>query len=122
LFDYVESGASDLAAHDPDRYSRLEGYADDILEVCEGLDLRDVILVGHSVESLTGRSPRIEGVAEPPGATTDFRRLADFIWDIANLLRGDYKQADYGKVILPMTVLRRLDCVLESTKEAVLER
>lgn len=61
-------------------------------------------------------------MAEIARPTTDFRRLADFIWDIANLLRGDYKQADYGKVILPMTVLRRLDCVLEPTKEAVLER
>ena len=55
-------------------------------------------------------------------AATDFRPLADFIWEIADLLRGDYKQADYGKVILPMTVLRRLDCVLEATKEAVLAR
>jgi type I restriction enzyme M protein len=55
-------------------------------------------------------------------AATDFRPLADFIWEIADLLRGDYKQADYGKVILPMTVLRRLDCVLAPTKEAVLAR
>ena len=38
--------------------------------------------------------------------------LASFIWSIAELLRGDYKQSDYGKVILPFTVLRRLDCVL----------
>jgi type I restriction enzyme M protein len=43
-----------------------------------------------------------------------------FIWSVADLLRGDYKQSEYGKVILPFTVLRRLDCVLESTKEAVL--
>ena len=61
-------------------------------------------------------------MAETARPTTDFRRLADFIWDIANLLRGDYKQADYGKVILPMTVLRRLDCVLVPSKEAVLKR
>jgi type I restriction enzyme M protein len=44
-----------------------------------------------------------------------------FIWSIANLLRGVYKQADYGKVILPFTVLRRLDALLEPTKDAVLE-
>ena len=44
------------------------------------------------------------------------------MWQIADLLRGDYKQADYGKVILPFTVLRRLDCVLEPTKAKVLER
>ena len=46
--------------------------------------------------------------------------LSALIWSVADLLRGDYKQSDYGKVILPFTVLRRLDCVLESTKEAVL--
>jgi type I restriction enzyme M protein len=46
--------------------------------------------------------------------------LSSFIWSVADLLRGDYKQSDYGKVILPFTVLRRLDCVLESTKAAVL--
>src|SRR3954470_1388853 len=44
-----------------------------------------------------------------------------FLWSIANLLRGVYKQADYGKVILPFTVLRRLDALLEPTKDAVLE-
>ena len=44
----------------------------------------------------------------------------DVIWAVADLLRGDYKQSDYGKVILPMTVLRRLDCVLDATKEKVL--
>jgi HsdM N-terminal domain len=44
-----------------------------------------------------------------------------FIWSVADLLRGDYKQSDYGKVILPFTVLRRLDCVLEATKPAVLK-
>ena len=46
--------------------------------------------------------------------------LSSFIWSVADLLRGDYKPSDYGKVILPFTVLRRLDCVLESTKAAVL--
>ena len=46
--------------------------------------------------------------------------LSAFIWSVADLLRGDYKQSDYGKVILPFTVLRRLDCVLAPTKAAVL--
>lgn len=50
----------------------------------------------------------------------NFREKADLIWQVADLLRGDYKQSDYGKVILPMTVLRRLDCVLTPTKEKVL--
>ncbi|MDZ7578861.1 MAG: class I SAM-dependent DNA methyltransferase [Candidatus Nanopelagicales bacterium] len=45
---------------------------------------------------------------------------AAFIWSVADLLRGDYKQSEYGKVILPLTVLRRLDCVLGPTKGRVL--
>ena len=47
--------------------------------------------------------------------------LSSFIWSVADLLRGDYKQSEYGKVVLPFTVLRRLDCVLEATKAAVLK-
>jgi type I restriction enzyme M protein len=50
------------------------------------------------------------------------KEAANFIWSIADLLRGDYRQSDYGKVILPLTVLRRLDCVLESTKVDVLKK
>ena len=46
--------------------------------------------------------------------------LSSFIWSVADFLRGDYKQSEYGKVILPFTVLRRLDCVLEPAKTAVL--
>ena len=48
-----------------------------------------------------------------------FSEIISFLWSVADLLRGDYKQADYGKVILPFTVLRRLDCVLADTREAV---
>ncbi len=51
----------------------------------------------------------------------NFREKADLIWKVADLLRGDYKQSDYGKVILPMTVLRRLDCILKPTKAKVLD-
>ncbi len=46
--------------------------------------------------------------------------LSAFLWSVADLLRGDFRQSDYGKVILPFTVLRRLDCVLAPTKDAVL--
>ena len=49
----------------------------------------------------------------------NFSELANFIWSVADLLRGDYKQADYGKVILPFTLLRRLECVLEPTRDKV---
>ena len=47
--------------------------------------------------------------------------LANFIWGICNLLRGPYKRNEYRKVILPLTVLRRFDCVLEKTKQEVLD-
>jgi len=52
----------------------------------------------------------------------NFNEMANFIWSVADLLRGDYKQSDYGKVILPFTVLRRLDAVLKPTKQQVLEK
>jgi len=55
-------------------------------------------------------------------ADTAIRNHAAFIWSVADLLRGDYKQSEYGKVILPLVVIRRLDCVLEPTKAAVLKR
>jgi sigma-B regulation protein RsbQ len=97
LFDYVGSGKSDLAAYDPERYGRLEGYAEDILDVCRALDLTDVILVAHSVSSmaavlaanaeperfarlvLVGPSPRY--IDEPPEYVGGFARA-----DIEGLL------------------------------------
>lgn len=54
--------------------------------------------------------------------STNFRQLASFIWSVAELLRGDFKQSQYGRVILPFTLLRRLECVLEDSKQAVLEK
>lgn len=51
-----------------------------------------------------------------------FNNHAGLIWSIADLLRGDYKPHEYGKVILPLVVVRRLDCVLEPTKQRVLDR
>ncbi len=50
------------------------------------------------------------------------QELASFIWSVADLLRGDYKQSEYGKVVLPLTVLRRLDCVMAPTRQAVWDR
>ena len=55
-------------------------------------------------------------------AESTIKNHAAFIWSVADLLRGDYKQSEYGKVILPLTVIRRLDCVLEPTKQAVLKK
>ena len=67
------------------------------------------------------RGPSALQPPPPPGPQPSGKQnLSAFIWSVADLLRGDYKQSDYGKVILPFTVLRRLDCVLEPTKEAVL--
>jgi sigma-B regulation protein RsbQ len=54
LFDYVGSGRSDLNAFQPDRYGKLDGYAEDLLEVCEALALEQAILVAHSVSAMIG--------------------------------------------------------------------
>ena len=54
LFDHVGAGGSDLAAYDREKYGSLAGYAGDVLEICDELDLRDVVFVGHSVSSVIG--------------------------------------------------------------------
>ncbi|BBM86641.1 type I restriction-modification system subunit M [Candidatus Uabimicrobium amorphum] len=53
---------------------------------------------------------------------SSFSSTAAFIWSVADLLRGDYKQSDYGKIILPFTLLRRLECVLEPTRDKVITK
>jgi len=53
--------------------------------------------------------------------TTNFSQTAAYIWSLAELLRGDFKQSQYGRVILPFTILRRLECVLAPRKEVVLK-
>ncbi len=50
----------------------------------------------------------------------NFSQIAAFIWSVADLLRGDFKQSQYGRIILPFTLLRRLECVLENTRSAVI--
>jgi sigma-B regulation protein RsbQ len=54
LFDHVGAGGSDASAFDRDRYASLQGYADDVLEICRELDLADVVFVGHSVSAMIG--------------------------------------------------------------------
>jgi sigma-B regulation protein RsbQ len=54
LFDYVGSGQSDLSAYEADRYGSLSGYAQDVTEICDALDLRNVVFVGHSVSAMIG--------------------------------------------------------------------
>lgn len=54
LFDYVGCGSSDFTAYEADRYQRLEGYALDVIEICDDLDIQNVIFVGHSISSTIG--------------------------------------------------------------------
>lgn len=60
LFDYVGSGKSDVSSYKSERYGSLQGYTQDILDICKALDLRDVILVGHSVSCMIGLLAAIE--------------------------------------------------------------
>jgi len=60
VFDYVGAGNSDLAAYDSQRYSSLDGYAADVIAICEALDLHDVVFVGHSVSAMVGVLAAIE--------------------------------------------------------------
>jgi type I restriction enzyme M protein len=67
--------------------------------------------------------PQATGAPPPsPRSFAGFSEITSFLWGVADLLRGDYKQADYGKVILPLTVIRRLDCVLDKSKSKVLAK
>jgi type I restriction enzyme M protein len=68
------------------------------------------------------RMTTLEPTPAPPKQFSGFSEITSFLWQVADRLRGSYKQADYGKVILPFTVLRRLDCVLRPTKQKVLDR
>jgi type I restriction enzyme M protein len=54
--------------------------------------------------------------------TPSFTQTAAFLWSVADLLRGDFKQSQYGRIILPFTLLRRLECVLEKDKAEVLKK
>jgi type I restriction-modification system DNA methylase subunit len=67
-------------------------------------------------DSLTPRGPERFQLEKPMSDPN----LSSFIWSVADLLRGDYKQSEYGKVILPFTVLRRLDCVLPRVSDGSL--
>jgi sigma-B regulation protein RsbQ len=60
LFDHMGAGNSDVSGYDPDRYSTLSGYAADVVEICQELDLRDVIFVGHSVSAMIGALASLE--------------------------------------------------------------
>ena len=101
-FDYVGAGASDRGAYDRERYSSLQAYADDILAVCHALELRDVILVGHSVSATIAI---LASVADPELFTdlvlvTPSPRYLD---DLPNY-RGGFSTADIDGLLQMMDV------------------
>src|ERR1700710_1467001 len=59
LFDHVGAGGSDLSAYDKTKYSSLQGYADDLVEIARDLGLKDVVFVGHSVSAMIGLPPSL---------------------------------------------------------------
>jgi len=104
LFDYVGSGKSDMRAYDPRRYSTLDGYARDVLDICHALSLSDVIFVGHSVSSMIGilasiKEPRLFSrlilvgpspryINDPPGYVGGFER--EDILGLLDLMEKNY--------------------------------
>lgn len=96
LFDYVGSGMSDTTSYNPERYSNLNGYAQDVLDICETLDLKDCIFVGHSVSCVIGLLASIK-------APERFDRLvmvgpsAKYIDDQAYV--GGFSQADIAELL-----------------------
>ncbi len=98
LFDHVGSGKSDLSAWDPERYSTLAGYAEDIREVCRAVGLGPVVLVGHSVAAMMG----VLAVAAEPELFRGLVLLAPspcFLDDPETGYRGGFSAADIGELL-----------------------
>jgi sigma-B regulation protein RsbQ len=96
LFDHVGAGASELSAYDAARYGDLRGYADDVLEICEALDLTGAVFVGHSVSSMIGVL----------AATRDPRRIGSLVligpsprYIDAEGYRGGFSEADIEELL-----------------------
>ncbi|MHC2180909.1 transcriptional regulator with XRE-family HTH domain [Paenibacillus sp. PvR053] len=85
--------------------------------------IRDLMCKEINVQGLALLRAQIQNMEDKKNESNDINinEYTNFIWKIAELLRGDYKQSEYGYVILPFTVLARLDSVLLSTKDKVLE-
>ncbi len=115
LFDYVGAGGSDLSAYDSQRYGTIRGYALDVMEVCEALDLHDVVFVGHSVSSMIGvvaagiapeRFGALVLVGPSPRYTDDDDYLSGFTQeDIDGLLASlDSNYLGWSSAMAPMIV------------------
>jgi sigma-B regulation protein RsbQ len=112
LFDYVGSGKSDCSLLDPVKYSKLEGYAEDVIEICTALNLKDVIFVGHSISSMIGliasmRSPvlfsKMIFIGPSPCYTNEGTYLGGFekkdLYKIIDNIEADYDQ--WAKQLAP---------------------
>ena len=96
LFDHVGAGRSDLSAWLPERYATLDGYADDVLQICGELDLRQVIFVGHSVSAMIG----VLAAIREPGRFSKLILVGPsprYIDDIG--YRGGFSKADIDELL-----------------------
>jgi sigma-B regulation protein RsbQ len=93
LFDHVGAGRSDLSAYDAGKYGSLRGYASDVVDICRALDLRDVVLVGHSVSAMIGvlalqEAPELFGALVMVGPNPRYVNDGDYVggFDRADIL------------------------------------
>ena len=96
LFDHVGAGGSDLSAYDPGKYDSLHGYADDVIEIIEALDLRNVVYIGHSVSSMVGvlasnRRPELFSDLILVGPSARYVNDGDYV--------GGFEQADIDSLL-----------------------
>jgi sigma-B regulation protein RsbQ len=98
LYDQMGMGQSDLSAYDPDRYSTLDGYAEDALLICAELDLHDVVFVGHSVSAMIGT---LAGIWEPErfAAMVMVGPSPRYLDDPDSGYRGGFSQADIEELL-----------------------
>ena len=101
-FDYIGSGHSDRSAYDPERYASLDGYADDVLAIIHALDLRDVIMVAHSVSSMVAI---LASIAEPErfGELVLITPSPRYLDDLPDY-RGGFRPADIDGLLQMMDV------------------
>jgi len=96
LFDHVGAGGSDLSAYDAGKYDSLDGYADDVVEIVDGLGLRDVVYIGHSVSSMVGvlastRRPDLFSALILVGPSARYVNDGDYV--------GGFEQADIDSLL-----------------------